>query len=205
LSPGETATFVVAASGSATLQYQWYFNTNSPLANATNSTLTLTNVQAGNGGAYSAVVTNSAGSATSAFAILTISSGAGFATWQSTNFTAQQLTDTNISGPSATPANDGVVNIVKYALGLAPFVPAPQPLVSIGYTNNEGVLTYHRPAWVNDVVYVVESSTNVASGWSISGITQQTTGNDAEGRQIWQATYAGSSSTRRFFRLKLEY
>ena len=70
---GQSATFTVFAGGSASLNYQWCFNTNSPVPNATNAVLTLTSVQATNAGVYSVVVTNPAGSATSTNVILALS------------------------------------------------------------------------------------------------------------------------------------
>ena len=76
IAPSNTVTFTVVAAGSAPLAYQWYFNTNTPLANATNGTLTLANVQATNAGTYSVMVTNIAGSVISSNAVLTVSSGA---------------------------------------------------------------------------------------------------------------------------------
>ena len=63
----------MAAGGDATLYYQWYFNTNTVLANATNTTLTITNAQSTNAGAYFVRVTNTVGSITSAVATLTVS------------------------------------------------------------------------------------------------------------------------------------
>ena len=72
--PGDSATFSVFAGGSATLTYHWYFNTNTPLPNATNSILTLTNVQGSNAGVYSVIVSNTAGFAPSANASLTVTS-----------------------------------------------------------------------------------------------------------------------------------
>jgi pectate lyase len=72
VSAGDTVTFSVVASGTPPLAYQWYFNTNTPLAGATGSSLTLTNVQTINAGTYHVVVTNAAGAATSAFAMLTV-------------------------------------------------------------------------------------------------------------------------------------
>ncbi len=69
---GQTVSFVVVAGGSAPLSYQWYFNTNSLIANATNSTLTLTSVQATNAGLYSVTVSNSVSATNSAFAMLTV-------------------------------------------------------------------------------------------------------------------------------------
>jgi pectate lyase len=72
---GQSATFTVVAGGSAPLSYQWYYNTNSGIPNATNAFLTLVNVQATNAGTYSMVVTNIAGSASSTSALLTVSVG----------------------------------------------------------------------------------------------------------------------------------
>ena len=68
----QSATFTVVAGGSVNLSYQWYFNTNTPVPNATNSSLTLLNVQATNSGFYSVTVTNSAGTATSINAMLNV-------------------------------------------------------------------------------------------------------------------------------------
>ena len=73
---GRSATFTVAAGGSAPLSYQWYYNTNSGIPNATNAFLTLANIQSTNAGAYSVIVSNTAGAVTSAYAILAVSSGA---------------------------------------------------------------------------------------------------------------------------------
>ena len=69
---GATGTFTVQADGTAPLSYQWYFNTNTPLANGTNATLTLTNIQPANAGSYSVRVTNRVGSASSGMATLTV-------------------------------------------------------------------------------------------------------------------------------------
>jgi hypothetical protein len=69
-----TATFSVTAGGTAPLFYRWYFNTNTLLAFATGASLTITNAQAANAGAYSAVISNNFGSVASGFAILTVSS-----------------------------------------------------------------------------------------------------------------------------------
>jgi pectate lyase len=75
IAAGNSITFTVVASGSANLSYQWYFNTNAPIAGATNSILTLNSVQATNAGIFSVTVTNTAGSAASSNAVLTVSAG----------------------------------------------------------------------------------------------------------------------------------
>ncbi len=85
------ATFTVTA-GTAPLHYQWYFNTNTVELNATNSSLTLTNLQLTNAGTYSVIITNSSGSVTSSFARLTV--------WQRPVITNAPAGFTNVAGGS---------------------------------------------------------------------------------------------------------
>ena len=68
---GSNASFFVTASGTAPLNFQWRFN-GVNILNATNSSITITNAQNANVGLYSAVVANSAGTATSSNASLTL-------------------------------------------------------------------------------------------------------------------------------------
>jgi glucose/arabinose dehydrogenase len=86
VSTGGTASFTVAASGTAPLAYQWQKlngSTWTNLANggtvsgATTPTLTITGAQLADAGDYRAVVTNSAGSATSNSARLTVTANQG--------------------------------------------------------------------------------------------------------------------------------
>ncbi len=65
------ATFTGAADGNPAPTYRWFFNTNTPVANATNFTLVVTNIQPANLGAYDIVASNSSGVATSQVANLT--------------------------------------------------------------------------------------------------------------------------------------
>jgi hypothetical protein len=68
---GTSASFTVGATAYATPACQWYFGTNA-LAGQTNSTLTLASVTPANAGSYSVVVSNVAGSFSSAPALLTV-------------------------------------------------------------------------------------------------------------------------------------
>jgi hypothetical protein len=202
--PGESASFVVVAGGSSPVAYQWYFNTNTLIANATNMTLTLTNLQPGDAGAYSVIVSNGVGSVSSAFALLTVGGQlTGFELWRSVNFTPEQMGDPLVSGPGATPAGDGVANLVKYALGLPPFAPVTQPLVGFRFQSGEGVLTYARPVNVPDVVYAVQVSTNLAE-WTTNEVAHSMAGTNGAGFQLWEGSYSGLRASTRFFRLLLE-
>jgi len=72
VSPGSDVTMSVTVRGPSPLKYQWYFNLTNLLDASTNEVLVITNVQEYHAGAYSVVVTNPAGAATSAPAILMV-------------------------------------------------------------------------------------------------------------------------------------
>lgn len=68
---GGSASFSVAATSTAALSYQWWKD-GAPLAGATSASLVLSAVTPANAGNYDVVVSNSAGSTTSATATLTV-------------------------------------------------------------------------------------------------------------------------------------
>ena len=68
---GSSTTFSVVAAGTAPLSYQWRFN-GTDISGATAASYTISNVQSGNAGSYSVVVSNSAGSVTSNVATLSV-------------------------------------------------------------------------------------------------------------------------------------
>jgi len=71
LAQGSTAVFTAGAAGTAPLNYQWYLGS-APISLATNSTLTISNVQGYNAGAYSVTITSPYGSVASSNAVLTV-------------------------------------------------------------------------------------------------------------------------------------
>ena len=90
---GQDATFTVAALGTPPLSYQWRFN-GTDISAATAASLTLLNAQLADAGSYTVVVTNNAGSITSAVATLTVLAPP--------SITAQPQALTNIAGTTAT-------------------------------------------------------------------------------------------------------
>ena len=69
---GSNATFSVAATGFPALAYQWLFNDTNIISGATNSILTLNNVQLNQAGSYSVTITNALGYVTSSNAALSV-------------------------------------------------------------------------------------------------------------------------------------
>ena len=68
---GTNVSFMVRAIGDAPLDYQWFFNT-TRLPEGTGPSLLLTNVQSGDAGQYSVVISNALGMATSTVATLSV-------------------------------------------------------------------------------------------------------------------------------------
>ena len=68
---GDTVTFTVDAGGAPPLSYHWRFN-DTPISGATSASYTLTGITTNNAGAYSVVVSNALGQATSEPATLTV-------------------------------------------------------------------------------------------------------------------------------------
>ena len=104
----------VTATGSPLLTYQWSFN-GTNITGATDTTLTLTNVQLSQAGSYTVLVTNAYGSALSTNAVLTvnppppcISAPTGLVGWWPGEGNANDLAGTN---------NGTLVNSVNFTNG----------------------------------------------------------------------------------------
>ena len=105
---GDTASFTVAASGTAPISYAWRKDGTFITGNGTASTATLvlTNVASSDGANYDCVVSNSAGSATSAAAALTVTA------------IAPTITTSPVS---ATVLSSATVSFTVAATGTSPF------------------------------------------------------------------------------------
>ena len=96
ITAGGPVTFSVTAGGTAPLSYQWQKN-GAALGGATNASYTIGNTTTGDAGSYTVVVTNSAGSVTSAAATLTVTAAPAVPV-----FTTQPVGQTAALGTSVT-------------------------------------------------------------------------------------------------------
>ncbi len=128
LAPRSGAIFSVEATGAPPILYQWLFN-GTPIAGATTSTLSLTNVDTTRVGTYNVVVTTTAGSATSDPATLTLTNTptrvANISTRGVTNGGNQILIGGFVvANPTGAPANQTrqmLIRVVGPTLTAAPF------------------------------------------------------------------------------------
>jgi autotransporter-associated beta strand protein len=137
-------------------------------------------------------------------AILVITVQTPLEQWQSQKFSLEQLADSSISGAAAAPAGDGIPNLIKYALGLAPFTASVLPVVA----DVEPVagarylrITVTRPAKPNDIQTVAEVCGDLSSGsWSAADTVVE---EDGATRLIVRDTIPLGSAPKRFIRLKV--
>ncbi|HNQ89065.1 MAG TPA: hypothetical protein PKM73_10660 [Verrucomicrobiota bacterium] len=128
----------------------------------------------------------------------------GFELWRLEHFTPDQLRETDLSGPGASPAGDGVPNLLKYAFGLGPFEQAVSPWITLRLDEGRGMLAYARPASATDVSYRVEVSQDLEA-WTESGIHHAATGTNASGLQTWEARQTTPPTARFFFRMRIGF
>jgi len=158
---GSNAVFYVSVSTNSTppLSYRWTFDTTA-IADETNASLTLTDLEAADAGSYAVVITNLYGSVTSAAAVLTVEEAA---TNQAPIFTLQPVTVAVNEGGSATltaaafgvPAptyqwrfnGADVAGATGTALTIDPAQVSDQGRYRVGVTNSEGGLLSEE-AWL---------------------------------------------------------
>ena len=125
-----------------------------------------------------------------------------YATWSRDHFTPAELANPAISGPNAMPAGDGLTNLLKYALGLPPKIPAITG-ITLAKPSSAWLFTYTRPANRPDITYIVEISPDLTNGaWTTSGVSHSrvATGDP----ETWQGSYTPSVAEHRvFFRLNV--
>jgi hypothetical protein len=122
------------------------------------------------------------------------------ATWRQAYFPGSTAT-TGPGADSATPQNDGVSNLIKFATGMDPSPPGVMP----GVTTLSGSLmsftyTPSAAAVADGVTFIVEYSTSPGGPWSSADVDQGTIG--AGGSPV-TATVSPSPNFTGFMRLKI--
>jgi len=189
-------------SGTPPLAYQWYDYASNPIANATNITLTLTNVHPSQNGNYSVIVTNSLGSATN-FCTLTVTDTVPpVITLNGNNPTTVILgTAYTDAGATAVDACDGSVSVTT-SNGVNTAVAGTY---TVTYTANDGVNYATNTRTVNVVTnYLVQLDfgTPPSTVPTPPGFTKITMVNYAYGTNVTFANVAGSGYTLTFTNIR---
>lgn len=118
---------------------------------------------------YRAVATNIRG--TNIGGPISFVAGTPFELWQLAHF-GEEATNPLIGDEAATPANDGISNRVKYALGLDPFTDSVESLPILKVADGVLSLTYTKVLAATDILYTAQWSSDLIT-WQTVGITEQ--------------------------------
>lgn len=146
------------------LTYQWVKD-GIDIPGATSQTYTIASYSAADSGSYTVRVNDAGGPITSG-AVEVATAAGGFSGWADALPAGQR-------GPNDDPDNDGIANLLEYALDLDPLANSagllPPPVGKSGHLT----LTYRRAR--NDVTYVVQTSPTLSGGtWTSTGVNQGT-------------------------------
>ena len=132
---------------------------------------------------------------------------AGFANWQGTTWPG--VTDVNIIGPQADPDNDGIQNLIEYALGLDATVSGQAGLPTMSMVTDAGTnylaISVTRPLGSrSDLTYVGEFSDSLTTGSWGPGVAFGSVTDNGNGTEtaVWRDTVANTAN-RRFGRLRV--
>lgn len=100
-------------------------------------------------------------------------SSMAFTYWQEGHFSPQERNSAQLSGPTADPDGDGIVNLLEYAFNRNPRAASRQNLPEPGSMRIEGAefmtYTYTRTSGATDLEFIVEASPNMKT-WQSEGL-----------------------------------
>ncbi len=142
---------------------------------------------------------------------VTIDIQATFAGWQQLKFSESELADPDISGDLASPAGDGIPNLLKYALNLDPHAPETIRLPEAEVVSSDDVdyltLSFSRLKSATGIALLPQVSSDLVEWHSDSAqvATVSVTDNpDGETQDVVvQSTTPLSTATKQFMRLRV--
>jgi hypothetical protein len=202
VAPGANVTFTAAASGTPAPTFQWFKGVDA-ISGATSATYSLTSVSAGDAASYTVVATNAVGSATSSAAVLTVASASPYDTWAA----SYGLDPAGNGAPTANPSGDGVVNLVKFALGGSPNLTGSTTLPTVAASGGTLTFTYDVKVAATAQYNVFAQSSTDLSTWNpvvhgVGGATIATSTLDANTDHV--IVTLPTSGARVFVRLRIE-
>ncbi|MBP9902722.1 MAG: FAD-dependent oxidoreductase [Verrucomicrobia bacterium] len=124
--------------------------------------------------------------------------------WRVASFTATELNDPRVSSDLADPDQDGLANLMEYALGLLPKTANPNPFAP-RMENDHFTLTYTRLKTATDVILSLETSTDLGSWQANPALFEQVASIDEDSveRITVRLAVTASASITSYVRLRV--
>jgi len=122
-------------------------------------------------------------------------------TWVTSTFSADEAQDPTVSGPLATPAGDGITNLLKYALNANPKASTPDLLPALALDGDNITFTYRQNNAATDLTYVVDQSQDLTT-WTTASPCTTVLSDDGVTRHL-QATFPRGTATKLLLRLRV--
>ena len=95
----------------------------------------------------------------------------GYASWQDDVFTSEEQANPSMSGEQASPAGDGISNLMKYAMKLDPKSSGVANLPRSSARDGHLTLTFRRNKLASDLTYTVQVTSDLTSAeWQDAGV-----------------------------------
>ena len=125
--------------------------------------------------------------------------------WQTNQFTEAEFAAGGIAGDTDDPDNDGIANLLEYAMGLNPRLYDSAGFPVGGVLDQYLTLNYRQNKQATDLIYQVEACTNLtAGGWTTNGLTEISR---SDSNRWWSVTTRHdvpmTNAPSRFLRLKI--
>jgi hypothetical protein len=125
--------------------------------------------------------------------------------WRNTYF--HNPSNVGAGGNGASPAGDGVPNLIKYALGLNPTNLATAAQLPVGGIQPDGgtnylTLTVNRATQPSDVTYIVEVTSDLTAGW-VSGPPNTVTLSNTATQLVVRDNTPQPAASMQFIRLRV--
>jgi len=140
---------------------------------------------------------------------VTVTRAGSYDAWKAAAFTNQtDLANPAVSGELATPANDGVTNLMKYAMALSPTASATGNLPTTASQAGYLTLTYRQNKTASDVTYTVQAADALTSNaWAPATTVLSQTDPTPGGGSYWLVTVRDNvpyaTHPQRFMRLQV--
>jgi len=129
-----------------------------------------------------------------------------FEAWREAYFTTVELGNWSLSGDDGEPAQDGVPNLLKYALGLPPKAPATSGLPTLASTISSGhsylTLSFTDLPSLTDITYTVQVSSDLLT-WQSGSSYAIRTDNGTTNTATYRDLTAIGTVPRHFLRLNV--